>query len=244
VFIIIRYLYHFYYRPLKRKRVARPNVRKRARNEGDWKKNVRKRKHQAGESYLSVRGKIVGEKKVCNLKNCLNNCKFQCSNFISNDLRAQIHKKFYELSQNEKYHFISNTTERRLKKQKLSISDRKNFSFLYFLQNENVLLRVCKPFYLGTLNISQKVIYGVHQRKDVVTGVPSSDKRGRHGKHNKVTEERKNFVRNHIKSFPVVESHYCRSDTKRKYSYIAHPCRLTTCTICIRTLVPTTVNSW
>ena len=45
-----------------------------------------------------------------------------------------------------------------------------------------------------------------------------SDERGKH--HNrpfKVPEEAKNLVREHINMYPVIESHYCRKDTKRKY---------------------------
>ena len=41
--------------------------------------------------------------------------------------------------------------------------------------------------------------------------------RGKHDKHPKVSDEQKNRVISHIDSFPVIESHYCRAKTNKKY---------------------------
>jgi hypothetical protein len=45
-----------------------------------------------------------------------------------------------------------------------------SFKCHFYLGNEK--LRVCKKFYLATLNISQIVVYFAHKNKDSVSGTP------------------------------------------------------------------------
>ena len=77
--------------------------------------------------------------------------------------------------------------------------------------------RVCKSFYLATLATSQKVVYNVHEKKDSVSGVIKSDGRGKHDSHFKIKDEDQQFVIDLINSFPVMDSHYCRAKTNKKY---------------------------
>ena len=95
-----------------------------------------------------------------------------------------------------------------------SATGQRSLKYHFTLENESI--QVCKAFYLGTLNISQKVVYNVHNKKDSFTGIPKTDARGKHKK-KIVSEESRNGVRRHIDSFPVVESHYCRANTSNKY---------------------------
>ena len=44
-----------------------------------------------------------------------------------------------------------------------------------------------------------------------------TDKRGKHEPHNKTTKNAMELVQKHIESFPVVEGHYTRKDSNRKY---------------------------
>ena len=55
------------------------------------------------------------------------------------------------------------------------------------------------------------------KKKDKISGTLKQDGRGKHGKHSKVTDEQRNDIMNHINSFPVMESHYCRAKTNKKY---------------------------
>ena len=57
----------------------------------------------------------------------------------------------------------------------------------------------------------------MHQKKDHATGIVKPDGRGRHESHHRVSEEQKKGVLEHINSFMVVESHYCRAKTNKKY---------------------------
>lgn len=51
-----------------------------------------------------------------------------------------------------------------------------------------------------------------------MTGVIEGDQRGVHtNRPFKCPEEIKNKARDHINSFPVMDSHYCRENTQRKY---------------------------
>lgn len=43
------------------------------------------------------------------------------------------------------------------------------------------------------------------------------DKRGKATLGNKTSEYHKSFVKKHIESFPIVDSHYTRKDSNRKY---------------------------
>ncbi len=76
-------------------------------------------------------------------------------------------------------------------------------------------IEVCREFFKGTLAISEKTILsairnrsssGHFVKKERITE-PS----------NKMSEEEKQRIKSHIESFPTMESHYCRKDSKRKY---------------------------
>ena len=53
--------------------------------------------------------------------------------------------------------------------------------------------------------------------RHVDQGVIGVDQRGRHGKQRSVNEGHQAEVRNHINSFPRIESHNCRQSTSREY---------------------------
>ena len=76
--------------------------------------------------------------------------------------------------------------------------------------------RVCKSFYLSTLAVSQKIIYGVHEKKEEVSGIAKPDGRGKHNNYYKVTQKEKEKVIAHTISFPVIDSHYCLTKTNKK----------------------------
>uniref|UniRef100_A0A6P7F6Z3 Uncharacterized protein LOC114325349 n=1 Tax=Diabrotica virgifera virgifera TaxID=50390 RepID=A0A6P7F6Z3_DIAVI len=199
-----------------------PPIKRRKRDVSSWKSQKRYISHQKGESYVSRRGVVVPAKEVKSLKDCLNDCKFKCGVSISENERQALFKAFYGMNQNGKHQYILGTTT---KHQTERPKDRngesyKKFTFRYFLNVGNQKVQVCKKFYLGTLSISQKPVYTVHNNKDEVTNTPKPDGRGKSAQSSRrLNEEIKETVRNHIKSFPNVESHYCRATTQRKYQF-------------------------
>lgn len=194
---------------------ARQSTRKRSRNSISWLRNKRQQNHQSGESYISGRGKLIDAKKIVNKKDCLK-CKFNCAKIISQDEQQAQFKSYYRLTQNEKYMFITNTTEKNNVNRKASESTKKMNSFSYFFTVKGTRIRVCKVFYLSTLCISQKTVYNVHSKMDKETNTPKPDERGIKSI-SKINDADKTFVKNHINSFPRVSSHYCRAKTSREY---------------------------
>lgn len=79
------------------------------------------------------------------------------------------------------------------------------------------LVKVCKTFFLHTLSISDKAVCTVHNKLSCL-GISSEDSRGKHRtRPNRMTEEQKQKVKQHIESFKTVESHYCRKHSSKQY---------------------------
>lgn len=77
-------------------------------------------------------------------------------------------------------------------------------------------VKVCKKCVLATLGISET--FANHAFKNQQGGVyVGEDRRGKHAPHNKKTKTALDWVRKHIESFPVVDGHYTRKDSSRKY---------------------------
>ena len=61
------------------------------------------------------------------------------------------------------------------------------------------------------------MVYSVHEKKESVSGATEPDGRGKHGKQSSVSDVNCQKVVDHINSFPVIDSHYCRARTNKKY---------------------------
>lgn len=126
---------------------------------------IKKKLYQSGKEYINVRGKKVEAKRINNTKHCLNKCKLKCASKIGESNRREIFKYYYELSQNEKYVFLKQNTEKYFKARKTKeLPSRQQYSFKYSfkIHEEKEKVNVCKVFFLGTLDISQKPIYTAH----------------------------------------------------------------------------------
>lgn len=93
---------------------------------------------------------------------------------------------------------------------------RRSRSLMWYLPLDDQPQRVCKTFFLDSLSISHQIVSTALQKNDL--GVASSDGRGKHNNRpRKTSTEQLEAVRAHINSFPCIESHYCRKDSKKKY---------------------------
>lgn len=187
--------------------------RKRIRNEENWKQNVRKRKRQAGESYTSTKGNVKRAREIKTTKDCEGKCKYHCGLYFSQNQRKEIFNNFWKLSDTEKNSFYGNTTDCQLKERKRGISDRKKKTIKYYLVKDMERVRVCKEFYLSTLDISNKRIDYYHRRG---ADARFLDKRGKNPK-KKTPQETIDKIKKHINSFPRTPSHYCRASTTKEY---------------------------
>lgn len=72
-------------------------------------------------------------------------------------------------------------------------------------------------FFCGTFNISFQIIDLALKYKGEGGAYLGTDKRLGKKPKNATTEEQDDRVRKHIPSFPKMESHYCRKDSKKLY---------------------------
>ena len=99
--------------------------------------------------------------------------------------------------------------------QKNPTSRRKSTLYYSFLKSGQKK-SVCRKFFLDTLGIKQDVVYGALDK--LTSGcIVSVDGRGFHKNHLRINEETVEEIKEHIKSFPAVLSHYCRQSTDRMY---------------------------
>jgi hypothetical protein len=95
-----------------------------------------------------------------------------------------------------------------------SVSRRK-FTYKYYLPIAGEKLHVCKKFFLRTLDISDyMVIYNVESK---ISNGGVGAKQMKRPAHNKTAASEEDFIKKHINSFPRIESHYCRANTKQEY---------------------------
>ena len=74
-----------------------------------------------------------------------------------------------------------------------------------------------RSFFLATLCISNDVVLHAFSGRSEHNTFISGDMRGHHEPKHKLSAERLQFIKDHIKSFPLAESHFFRADTNRKY---------------------------
>lgn len=79
-------------------------------------------------------------------------------------------------------------------------------------------VRVCKLFFINTLDINDRPIRTVLEKKNkVCENLIENDLRGKHSNHHTVDQSIKDGMRAHIDSIPKIESHYLRANTSRVF---------------------------
>lgn len=196
-------------------------TRKRKANPKDWKKHVTKRKRHSGLEYRTDSGSRVMKPK--SLKEpCGDTCKLLCRNRIPEERRQIIYTNFWSPSKTidmRRQYIASSVAQVAIKRRREVTGERhrkRNYTNSYSFETGGVKETVCKKFFLNTLSISQQTVdTAIKKKKD--GGLVTPDKRGKHIPANKISEEVRNSVRNHISKFPTYESHYSRERTKKKY---------------------------
>lgn len=138
-----------------RKRVSRPET---------WKRNILKRKREAGEAYINNKGQYKREKSL--KQACVQSCTYKCTSKFSEEQREDIRKSFYKLTDKQKNNFYKEFTVRELTARKRTPKgiSRRKFSFQYYFSNGIKKERVCKRFFCSTLDISTRRIYYFHSK--------------------------------------------------------------------------------
>lgn len=190
-------------------------TKKRQKHVSLWKCNVNKKLRQSGNEYTNWKNQPMAARQM--KAGCKHTCFFLCTkNFTEND-RQKTFDNFWNLTDDDKIKFFLKFVKRVTVKRRRVSSEIKKYSYRFFLQVNEHIVRVCRLFFLNTLNVSKRRIYYCFENlSDKETGCPRAMKRGKNVK--RVTPpEKLNEVRNHIKSFAVVDSHYCRANTQKQY---------------------------
>ncbi|CAG9760292.1 unnamed protein product [Ceutorhynchus assimilis] len=195
----------------KRKRKADPNT---------WEKTAAKIRRNSGKEYVSSSKskRIYGAKKIG--KACTNKCRLQCATKIQVEERQKIFEEFWKLGDIQRQRqfilFSMESISPKYQYKRENSNRMCNNAFHFHIGGNKI--RVCKTFFKGTLAITDRPIRTVlHKKQQSVSGMISTDLRGKHNNHRKIDDAIKEGVRQHINSIPRIESHYCRKDSKKEY---------------------------
>ncbi|CAH2102382.1 unnamed protein product [Euphydryas editha] len=192
--------------------------KKRVRKPLKWKSKVAKQLRNSGKAYLSQSKskKQVPERKVG--PPCGEKCRLKCKDKIDEVSRQQIFDAYWGLGNLERQREFVVRHSQQIKP-KYRYSSTQNFRALntafYFEVNESKI-RVCKPFFKSTLDLSHKAIKTALSKK-TESGVIQADFRGRHDNHPTIDPQIKQSVKDFINSIPRIESHYLRAQTTREF---------------------------
>jgi hypothetical protein len=144
------------------------------------------------------------------------NCKRAKCHRISDEDRQAIFELFWNQNSSKlqrQAFLIAHTEQRKKKRAVFDPQKHRTTSVKYYLTVGTEKYSVCQKFFLGTLCISSQMV--LYNLKKCVNGVPTE--LPKRVAHNKASAELHESVHKHIASFPKVESHYCRRDTRREY---------------------------
>lgn len=183
-----------------------------------WKRTINKKLRLSGKRYINRNGKEVLDKKPKEI-NCT--CRFKCSVKIADEQRCILCKEYYDLADyvRQKMYLASNikTAPVARKRSSPKTKNRKT-SRLYFLKDSSgIKQRVCLKFFCATFAISHRVIETCLQNISSTGLYTGYDKRKDTMPANATPLQAQRLVREHIDSYPTMESHYCRRDSTKKY---------------------------
>ena len=133
--------------------------RRRQKNPELWKQNTRKRKRNAGEEYISCCGQKIPRRSSQRI-DC--KCRFKCTEKINEDDQQRVFQNYWKSDYGGQRDFILKHVEKIAKARKTtSKKSRREHSYQYFLENEAGKKRVCKAFFLNTLNVGEKKLFPI-----------------------------------------------------------------------------------
>jgi hypothetical protein len=134
-------------------------------------------------------------------------CRFKCNENVSDESRPSIMPFYYALRSYERQRALIcdmiNIVKRAQSIWKKSVSHQ------YYLSVDNNRIRVCKNFFMKTIDIERKTMDYTVKRKQH-GAFRDTDTRGKQPWENKIEKETIEVVHRHIRSFPKMESHYSR----------------------------------
>lgn len=196
---------------------------KRKRNVGKWRRNILKHARNSGKEYeMRRKDKKVREERIMKPA-CSDKCRLSCSTKFSEEDRLKLFSEYWELGNIDKQREFIKSGMQEIKPSYKYVRvggkrpPRRNNMAFYFHQNDK-RIRVCKLFFMNTLDINSRPIRTVVEKQNKVANVlMEGDKRGKHGNQPKIKESVKVGIREFIDSIPKIESHYTRANTSKHF---------------------------
>lgn len=180
--------------------------KKRLRRSENWARSRAKKARNEGKMYTDRKGTVH---QARNLQQYNHNCRYGCNANILEDKRQSIFNSFWKLGTwdlQTSFLCSSIILEEPVRK-KHNASYVKRTSCTYTLEG----FRVCKEFFLKTLDVSNKRVTNVINKKmSSENTVAHKDKRGHKVPSNKTSDQATEKVKEHINSLPKYSSHYSR----------------------------------
>ncbi|CAG9769804.1 unnamed protein product [Ceutorhynchus assimilis] len=203
----------------RRKRKMQPKekqCRKRVRNESEWIDVKAKKELNSGREHRNRKGKLIPARKMKNP--CPESCRSKCTTRVTEEKRMEIFDLFWKIANHTKqWEYIAKLVTLEDKKVTKRGISRRNFSrkYNFFIAGKKV--QVCKKIFLNTHGISEQWVTTALSRIEE-TSMVKEDTRGKHeNRPQKLNENLRDSVRDHVNMFPVVPSHYIRKNSNKMY---------------------------
>lgn len=196
---------------------VKPRRRRRKLDMRNWSRNVAKQRRSEGASYITTNK--LRPAKLPKPIDC-SRCKFKCNEHLSEDERNYICRYYWNMDYKSKKNFILSYVAVQSPKRVLATRNQRaqrTYTKKCFFSKGNDKVQVCQKFFCYTLCISPAVIIHAVKHRSNAHVFDNIDHRGKHVPSNKTSDEKLDQIRAHIESFPCMESHYVRKQTKRKY---------------------------
>ncbi|CAG9830745.1 unnamed protein product [Diabrotica balteata] len=193
--------------------------RRRKANKKEWKRSIVKELRISGKKYINRSGKEITEKSP--LPTDCSKCRFKCQKLFSEEQRAQLCADYYSLADYTRQKTLLSSLIQIVNvsrsKQTSITKNRKESRLYHLIDNNGQRHRVCLKFFTAMFVISRKVVEKCVKEimnKGIFVGC---DKIKNSKPHNATAEIQRQQVKDHINSFPRIESHYCRRDSTKNY---------------------------
>jgi len=182
---------------------------------------------QKGLSYVTKEPRHMGPSCHCKLGHKVSgngNGALRCTEFTEAERQKIFHSFWKEQDWEQKKVFVMSTVDVKSVGRRVTESQesRQKASMVFNLKKNGERKRVCKEFFLSTLNIGEWSLYswvkkGNQQDNCSLPGIKSEMDRRNHSKIRNVDPKRKAHAESFLSSLPKLESHYCRSSTSTTY---------------------------
>lgn len=139
--------------------------KKRMRRPHSWSKNILKRKRNCGEAYITTSGKSIAARTI--RPPCGNKCRLQCTTKFTEDQRQTFHASYWAIGniEGQRHYLVQSMVPITPKYRVQKPGSKRSNNYAYFFETTGVRTRVCKTFFLNTLDISNKMIFSACKKK-------------------------------------------------------------------------------